>query len=167
LNIDCENIPQAKVLTAADNCGTATVAFSEVKVEGECSAKYSLVRTWTAYDSCGNEDKFVQTINVSCLSNSKIYNAISADEDGLNDSFKIEGIDCFPNNIVKIYNRYGVLVYEKTNYDNVTNPFEGLSDGRATIKRGNKLPIGTYFYILEYDDNNRKINKSGYIYLVR
>lgn len=122
-----------------------------------------MLRTWTASDSCGNENKFTQTINVSCLAN--VYNAISPNQDGLNDSFKIDGIDCFPNNTVKIYNRYGVAVYEKKSYDNVTNPFEGFSDGRGTFKKGDKLPTGTYFYTLEYDDNGKQISKSGYLYI--
>ncbi|SHM84155.1 gliding motility-associated C-terminal domain-containing protein [Flavobacterium chilense] len=163
INTDCQTIPEAMILTATDNCSTAVVNYTETKEEGDCSSRYSLMRTWVASDSCGNENKFVQTINVSCLPN--IYNAISPNSDGLNDTFKIEGIDCFPNNTVKIYNRYGVVVYEKKGYDNITHPFEGLSDGRSTIKKSDKLPTGTYFYTLEYDDNGKKVSKSGYLYV--
>ena len=58
-----------------------------------------------------------------------------------------------------------VTIYEKNGYDNVTNPFQGFSDGRGTVGKGNKLPTGTYFYTLEYDDAGRKISKSGYLYV--
>ncbi len=163
INADCDTIPPAPALTATDSCGSASVAYEEQKIDGDCASRYSLVRTWTASDKCGNQNSFVQTVNVSCVE--EVYNAVSANGDGLNDSFFIKGIDCYPNNVVKIYNRYGVIVYEKNGYDNVTNPFAGFSDGRATIAKGNKLPTGTYFYTLEYDSNGRKIEKAGYLYV--
>ena len=163
VNADCNTIPDAATLTATDNCGSAVVTYTETHVDGECSSKYSLVRNWIATDNCGNQSTFIQTVNVSCIMN--VYNAISPNADGRNDIFRIEGIDCFPNNTVKIYNRYGVVVYEKNSYDNVTNPFEGFSDGRATVLRQDKLPTGTYFYTIEYDDSGKQINKSGYLYI--
>ncbi len=105
----------------------------------------------------------MQTINVSCVE--EVYNAISSNGDGINDSFFIKGIDCYPGNSVKIYNRYGVIVYEKEDYDNVTDTFQGFSNGRATVAKGNKLPTGTYFYTLEYDSDGKKIQKAGYLYI--
>ncbi|MFD1604818.1 gliding motility-associated C-terminal domain-containing protein [Flavobacterium artemisiae] len=159
---NCDTIPEAVVLTAADNCGSATVSYSEVKAEGDCTGRYALVRTWKAEDECGNQNSFTQTVHVSCL---EVFNAISPNGDGLNDSFKINGIDCFPNNTVRIYNRYGTMVYEKKGYDNVTNPFEGFSDGRATVIKADKLPTGTYFYTLEYEDNGKMVQKSAYLYI--
>ncbi|MET3029495.1 gliding motility-associated C-terminal domain-containing protein, partial [Flavobacterium sp. UW10123] len=163
IEANCENIPAVQTFTATDNCGNASIAFNETKVDGDCSSKYKLIRTWIASDQCGNENSFVQTINVSCVE--EIYNAVSANGDGLNDSFFIKGIDCYPDNKVKIFNRYGVIVYEKNGYDNITNPFQGFSDGRATIGKGNKLPTGTYFYTLEYSSNGKKVEKAGYLYV--
>ncbi|MFC4480245.1 gliding motility-associated C-terminal domain-containing protein [Flavobacterium chungangensis] len=163
ITADCDTIPPAQTFTATDNCGSTTVAYDEQRVEGDCASRYSLIRTWTASDNCGNQNSFVQTVNVSCVE--EVYNAVSVNGDGLNDSFFIKGIDCYPDNKVKIYNRYGVIVYEKNGYDNVTNPFQGFSDGRATVARGNKLPTGTYFYTLEYDSNGKKVEKAGYLYV--
>ncbi|UTN03422.1 gliding motility-associated C-terminal domain-containing protein [Flavobacterium bizetiae] len=164
VNATCETIPDAVTLTASDTCGTATVEYTETKVDGDCSSKHDLIRVWTATDDCGNQNTFKQTIHVSCLP--EIFNAISPNGDGINDTFKIGGIDCYPNNNLRIYNRYGVLIYEKERYDNVTDPFEGFSDGRATVKRGDKLPTGTYFYTLEYnDDNQNRVEKAGYLYI--
>ncbi|UTN03425.1 PKD domain-containing protein [Flavobacterium bizetiae] len=164
LNVNCGTIPPAVTLTATDNCGSATVNYTETHVDGNCSSNYSLVRTWTAEDDCGNQKAYTQTVNVSCAF--EVFNAISPNNaDGKNDFFKISGIDCYPNNTVRIYNRYGVIVYEKEGYDNVTNPFEGYSDGRSTVKRGDKLPTGTYFYTVQYDDAGNRIEKSGYLYI--
>nr|WP_236673085.1 gliding motility-associated C-terminal domain-containing protein [Flavobacterium tagetis] len=95
----------------------------------------------------------------------KIYNAISPNDDGLNDSFLIEGIKNFPDNQLEIFNRWGVKVYETKSYNESDNMFKGYSDGRATIKRGDKLPTGTYFYVLKYNTDKRTIERTGYLYI--
>ena len=95
-----------------------------------------------------------------------IYNGISADGDGHNDYFRIESIERYPVNNLKIFNRWGVLVYEKDGYRNDTEPFDGHSNGRATIAAGSKLPQGTYYYILEYQDSVGKTQTNqGWLYL--
>ncbi|PBI83133.1 hypothetical protein BSF41_46050 [Flavobacterium sp. ACN2] len=95
----------------------------------------------------------------------EIFNALSPNDDGLNDSFVIKGIDQFPDNQVEIYNRWGVKVYEAKSYNESDNMFRGYSDGRATIKRGDKLPTGTYFYILKYNTGNKVKERTGYLYI--
>ncbi|MET3027059.1 gliding motility-associated C-terminal domain-containing protein [Flavobacterium sp. UW10123] len=94
-----------------------------------------------------------------------IYNAISPNDDGLNDSFMIKGIDRFPDNQVEIFNRWGVKVYDAQSYNESDNMFRGYSDGRATIKRGDKLPTGTYFYILKYNTGKKVVERTGYLYI--
>ncbi|HEY1193947.1 gliding motility-associated C-terminal domain-containing protein [Flavobacterium sp.] len=94
-----------------------------------------------------------------------IYNAVSPNGDGKNDSFHIKGIDKFPDNKVEIYNRWGVKVYETLSYNESDNVFRGYSEGRDTIKKSDGLPDGTYFYIIEYNNNEKVVHKSGYLYL--
>lgn len=93
----------------------------------------------------------------------EIFNGISTNGDGKNDYFKINGLKG-PNN-VKIFNRWGVKVFETDNYDTNNNVFRGYSNGRATIQSGEKLPTGTYFYVLTYQNNGQTANKSGYLYI--
>ena len=94
-----------------------------------------------------------------------IYNGVSADGDGHNDYFKIDGIEYYPKNNLKIFNRWGVLVYEKDGYTN-NQPFDGHSNGRVTISTDSKLPQGTYYYILEYEDSNDQSHtEKGWLYL--
>ncbi|WP_396635003.1 gliding motility-associated C-terminal domain-containing protein [Maribacter sp. R86514] len=90
-----------------------------------------------------------------------------ADGDGVNDSFLIQNIESYPNNTVEVYNRWGVSVYKMSGYDNVSNLFKGLSDGRATIDKDSKLPVGVYFYVIKYNNNGDNLNKSGYLYINR
>ena len=94
-----------------------------------------------------------------------IHNGISANADGQNDGFTIENIEGYPKNNLKIFNRWGVLVYEKDGYTN-SEPFEGYSNGRATMNAGSKLPQGTYYYILEYQDTAEQPHtEKGWLYL--
>ncbi|MFC2610348.1 MAG: gliding motility-associated C-terminal domain-containing protein, partial [Capnocytophaga granulosa] len=94
-----------------------------------------------------------------------IYNGVSADGDGHNDYFNIDGIEYYPKNNLKIFNRWGVLVYEKDGYSN-EDPFDGHSNGRATISADSKLPQGTYYYVLEYEDSDDQSHtEKGWLYL--
>ena len=64
LTVSCGSVPAAVVLTATDNCGTATVSYTETRADGACANSYILTRTWTAKDECDNETTHVQTITV-------------------------------------------------------------------------------------------------------
>jgi len=57
----------ADVLTATDNCDTNNikVEFNEVRTDGSCSSEYTLTRTWTAIDICGNQATHTQIISVT------------------------------------------------------------------------------------------------------
>jgi gliding motility-associated-like protein len=99
-----------------------------------------------------------------------IYNGVTPDGDGKNDYFIIDKIQRYPNNTVRIFNRWGVEVFKTTNYDSDGNVFNGYSKARATIDESSKLPTGTYYYILEYEYTNdsgssQMIKKAGYLHL--
>ncbi|MGB5980667.1 MAG: gliding motility-associated C-terminal domain-containing protein [Nonlabens sp.] len=69
--------------------------------------------------------------------------------DGTNDTFEIPNIQQYPNFSLKVFNRYGSKVYETTasnyvEFDGVPN--SGLNSGDGL------LPVGTYFYVLEFND---------------
>ncbi len=98
----------------------------------------------------------------------QVYNVVTPNGDGAHDHLTIEGIQNFPNNTIRIYNRWGVLVYTTRAYDTQGNVFDGTSEGRVTVAQDNKLPVGTYFYILEFEDDNGVMQtRNGYLYLNR
>lgn len=98
-----------------------------------------------------------------------VYNYVNTGSGYQNDFFRIDNINRFPNNKVEIYNRWGVKVYETTNYDSNGNVFRGYSEGRVTVNKNDKLPDGTYYYILTYEhaskSGSKMIKKAGYIHL--
>jgi len=98
----------------------------------------------------------------------EIFNVITPNGDGIHDTLIITGLENFPENTIRIYNRWGVLVYTTNAYDTQGNVFDGTSTGRVTVQVDNKLPVGTYFYILNYQDENDSTKSlSGYLYLNR
>jgi uncharacterized repeat protein (TIGR01451 family)/gliding motility-associated-like protein len=98
----------------------------------------------------------------------EVFNAVSPNGDGLNDVLYIRGLECYPDNTVEIYNRWGVLVFERSGYNNSDRAFRGVSEGRVTIKQSEELPVGTYYYIFKYrDSESTGHEKSGYLYLNR
>jgi gliding motility-associated-like protein/uncharacterized repeat protein (TIGR01451 family) len=120
-----------------------------------------------------SDDAVVEAAIVLGCGTVTVHNAFSPNGDGINELFIIDNIDdllCYPDNTVEIYNRWGVLVFETTKYNNQTNAFDGYSRGRATINQSEGLPTGTYYYILNYESfdgtGNIQINKKdGFLYL--
>jgi gliding motility-associated-like protein len=98
----------------------------------------------------------------------EIFSGITPNGDGFNDYFRINGIENYPDNVLKIFNRWGALVYESEGYGIGNNLFYGVSEGKATILKEKTLPSGTYFYILTFPNNNPgQASYSGYLYINR
>src|SRR5690606_33096379 len=66
VTVSCEaEIPAMTSLTATDNCGEMiTVEGQDQIAQGACAGTYTVTRTWTFVDSCGNTSSATQTINV-------------------------------------------------------------------------------------------------------
>ena len=96
----------------------------------------------------------------------EVFNAVTPNNDGSNDFLYISGLDCFTDNSIEIFNRWGVSVYEIQGYDNLVRAFRGYSEGRVTINKSELLPSGTYYYVLKYKDyHGNALSKTGYFYL--
>jgi len=161
--------PTKVAITLIDNDGLSGVSFApngEITVpqganEGTYRVRYNLCMA-QQLSVC---DDAVVTIVITKDKPLTIYNGVSSNSDGKNDGFTIEGIEAYPKNTLKIFNRWGVLVYEKEGYTNA-EPFDGYSNGRSTVEQGKRLPQGTYYYILDYQDSvGQTHNHSGWLYL--
>jgi gliding motility-associated-like protein len=64
LEVECDAIPDAEVLTATDNCGNAAVEVNDVRTDGDCPSNYIITRTWTATDDCNLIAEHTQIITV-------------------------------------------------------------------------------------------------------
>lgn len=90
------------------------------------------------------------TITINCPDAVFLPQGFSPDGDGMNDRLVFTGIEYFSPAGLKVFNRYGTIVYENAEYD---NSWDG-----TTLHSGKPLPDGTYFYILELADK-RKYNR--------
>ena len=118
------------------------------------------------YEICNGTGCSSATVIVKITEDIIVYNGVSVNGNDKNNHFHIDGIENYPNNKVRIYNRWGVEVFSVEGYDNVTKVFKGISDGRVTIEASERLPQGTYYYIIEYvDEHNKKQTEVGWLYL--
>lgn len=110
--VECDAVPPPAVVTATDTCDTSvTPSFEETRVDGSCADNYTLTRTWTGVDGCGNSSNAAQTITVqdtvgpviSCNSPATItppdapisFTASAIDNCADDPSVEIIGYDCF------------------------------------------------------------------------
>ncbi len=108
---------------------------------------------------CGTANDTIALVLTDCLT-IEIPNAFSPNRDLINDNWVIPNIESYPNNKLKIFNRWGAMVYEASPY---LNDWNGRSEHPSSI--GNELPVSTYYYILELGDGSEPF--SGYVYLKR
>jgi gliding motility-associated-like protein len=87
-----------------------------------------------------------------------IPEVITPNDDGKNDFFVIKGGRKLK---LTVFNRWGNKVYEKGEYDNTWNGYPNTS---GLILGHNKLPQGTYYYIIEFSDGENK-PITGYVVL--
>lgn len=73
----------------------------------------------------------------------KVYSGITPNSDGMNDNWQIDNIEVYGPNEVKIFNRWGSVVWEAKNYNNLDVVWSGEN------KNGNDLPDATYFYVIK------------------
>ena len=181
-------LPEAKVLTAKDNCA------GELQVTPLVSkANNKVLYMWKATDSCGNSIVHTQTISINpkpqiatptvstptvssptvttptvttpTISTPTqeiiIYNGVSTTDPA--NYFRIENTDTDQPISVVIFDEMGLKVYENNNYGK-TEVFRGMANV-GTIIGGRKALVGTYFYIITYYKNGQLESRKGYLYV--
>ena len=90
--------------------------------------------------------------------------ALTAKNDGKNDTFNIGELieDGGCTYVVKIFNRWGKIVYQSDNYQNDWGGYN--QEGGITIGSDGALPTGTYYYIVNIVGSGYQ-PRTGYIYL--
>jgi gliding motility-associated-like protein len=111
-------------------------------------------------DFCGFTDRFSYMINYAGFATRLaevnvdvhcaeliVYSGFSPNNDGLNDTWKIQGIENYPENKVMIFDALGNRVYYDTHYTN-EKAWDGLSNGVM-------VPSGTYYYVIRDGEGKR------------
>lgn len=107
--------------------------------------------TVTARGGCSRSDD----VFVKLLKFPKIPNTFTPNNDGINDTWRIDYLNTYPDNRVQVFTRTGQLVFESRGYN---TPWDG------TIK-GKPLPFDTYYYIIE--PGNGRDPLTGYVTIIK
>jgi len=121
-----------------------TVSTNPINVTGGMTGTYTL--TITTAEGCS----YTGPVDVNCTS-CGIPRGVSANNDGSNDEFDLSCLEGIVN--VKIFNRFGVNVYELDNY---------VNEWKGQDFKGRLLPQATYYYHIKFENGE---SKTGWVYL--
>lgn len=143
-------------MTASGIGGTMTW-YSDAALTDEISSGNSLVPsenlgmttyyvTETLLGCEGPASEVIITINQCDIT---VPTAFTPDGDGVNENWQILDLDqAYPNNVVKIFNRWGNLLYEHDS--SVDGPYD--ADRWDGTFNGESLPVGSYYFVIEFND---------------
>ena len=148
------------ILQGSGSTGTYTwtpptgLSASNVLTPTASPVATTIYRLTITNQGCAAFDEVTVTVVQNCV---QIMNAISPNQDGVNDRWLVSSNGCATNIKAKVYNRYGSLVYESENYQN---------DWQGTYK-GKPVPDGTYYYVVEYISAGKKLYLKGDVTVIR
>jgi len=94
-----------------------------------------------------------------------IPSGFSPNDDNNNDEFVIPAVSGYPDFGVEVFDRWGNVVYMYNNNGrDVPQWWDGFSNGKLTINKREKVPAGTYFYIIYFNKDGVK-PISGWVYV--
>ncbi|MDA0176489.1 gliding motility-associated C-terminal domain-containing protein [Mesoflavibacter profundi] len=128
---------------------------------------YIFTYTTVSENGCYNTIELTLNINDECvvlpcgLDRIKISKAVTPNGDGFNETFKVTGaVDCGYIVELKLFNRFGDIVYQSNDYQ---NDWSGISPN-SSIGNAGRLPNGTYYYVVVLKNSGLK-PIAGPIYL--
>jgi gliding motility-associated-like protein len=116
-------------------------------IGGNLNLNESNIGTYTiTYTSpmCGLENEYILVLAPCEI---VIPSAFTPNNDQENDFWELVNIDDnYPKNLIRIYNRWGNVIFESERGAYNSNPWDGRYNGKP-------LPVGSYFYIIELTDD--------------
>jgi gliding motility-associated-like protein len=103
-----------------------------------------------------------QVLDIEVAGAVVVYNGVTPNGDGKNDFLLLKYIDVVESarqNRVTIFNRWGDIVFNVSNYNNNDRVFRGIH------QNGGNLPSGTYFYQVEFSSGLKSLK--GFLTLKR
>lgn len=117
--------------------GSNTVANPEIKPTSETLFTVTI----TDANGCTYTDQVFVCVREPNNLDFKLVNIITPNGDGKNDELYFGDLSQYPDNKLRIFNRWGNTVFEAEGYQHIGKLFDGT-------RRGERLPADTYYYIL-------------------
>ncbi|WP_052158291.1 choice-of-anchor L domain-containing protein [Lacinutrix jangbogonensis] len=143
-----DNYTEGEVTISWYNEGVLVSGQTDLTIDNVLTTgTYTIEVMYNDTGCTASEDIFVEELE-TCI----IPQGISPNGDGKNDTFDLSSYDV---QSLTIFNRNGVKVYEKTNY---------LDEWHGQSLDGDKLPVGTYYYVMNYQGTK---TKAAWVYINR
>ncbi len=129
--VECDSVPPPAEPTATDNCDPdVPVIFDETRTDGDCPNRYTLTRTWTATDDCGNSTTETQIISVQDTT-PPVFTAMPLDTNVQRDgNGNMAELDAWLASIVEAADGCGAVNVTK---DFTSFPYECGKTGSVTV----------------------------------
>jgi gliding motility-associated-like protein len=167
----CDTDNPAIANLSANIEGEEVVVWYNAPTDGTAYAPTDLLQNGVTYyatfvtdSGCESPVRLAVTVNLTVCDDLVIPDGFSPNGDGINDEFVINHLpETYPNFKLEIYNRYGNILYK----GKIDTPNWNGTDSEGGLKVGDGVvPVGVYFYILEFNDGTRK-PVQGRVYLSR
>lgn len=155
-------IEEDELITLNGESSVSTVAWSPASLISDpsslspefVSADYgNYTFTLTATNGmCSSTDEII----VSVVRPFAIPNAFTPNNDGDHDSWVISGMEGFSDIWIKVYNRWGNIVFDELN---PSEPWDGTMNDKP-------LPVATYYYVIYLNDGSQK-TMEGNVSIIR
>lgn len=149
-----------------DNCGIAGISITQNPAPWTTLSGISgsVPIRIIATDMHGNIDSCEFNLTVNCDQKLRVPQLITPNNDGFNDSWDIPELLNYPNNYVQVFNKWGVLVFDKHGYSSGWKGKANITNRPVTGNGRGFLPSGTYYYIIDLGDGYGV--EKGYIQLM-
>ena len=128
-----------QTINSPEACPTETTVYTLLVTDANgCSAKDSVIVIVFGYSG-----------------DVVLPNTFTPNDDGINDTWVIDGLGAYPENKLVVFNRWGNKVYDAKPY---LNDWDGRSIGKP-------LPDGTYYFVLDLGDGSEIIR--SFVTIVR
>jgi gliding motility-associated-like protein len=131
---------------------STTQSFTPTSTPAETTTYFLTVTNGT----CVLTDEMTVKINEIII----VPSGFTPNNDNTNDIWEITNISQYPNNIVKIYDRSGQIVFKTTGYTIVDNNWDGTFNGK-------ELPTSTYFYVIDLNTGGEDSVFKGSVTIIR
>jgi gliding motility-associated-like protein len=141
-----------------------------VQVADETEGRFDNVAFVSATTLSGSQVEASSTVTVQVEQCELVIpTGFSPNGDGIQDTWRIKCLENYPDARIEIFNRWGNLVFERDNFGNSdVHGADAWWDGYSSKKwtfGNDKLPTGTYFFILDLNDGNEPL--TGHLFLNR
>ena len=113
----------------------------------------TFVLTVTSPEGCVSEDSTQVILNPEI----DIHSGFTPNSDNINDVWVIGNLQNYPSIEVWVYNRWGEELFYSQGYN---QPWDGTYNG-------NSLPIGTYYYVIDFNKPGFQLSADGPVTILR